>query len=84
MRIPHGRPIRPTSGHVHRRIRTSGGRASAVIVSAERCAQVGSDLKQLEELELAGIIKDAYRASDQTISHEEVKVHRRTTEESGE
>ena len=63
---------------------THRGRAAAVLVSAERYAQMESDLERLDELELAGMVEDARRAraSDQTLSHEEVKrrLKKRATE----
>lgn len=54
---------------------THRGRAAAVLVSAERYAQMESDLERLDELELAGMVEEARRAraSKQTLSHEEVK-----------
>jgi prevent-host-death family protein len=63
---------------------THRGRAAAVLVSAERYAQMESDLERLDELELAGMVEEARRAgaSEQTLSHEEVKRHlkKRATE----
>jgi prevent-host-death family protein len=54
---------------------THRGRAAAVLVSAERYAQMESDLERLDELELAGMVEEARRAraSDQSLAHEEVK-----------
>jgi prevent-host-death family protein len=63
---------------------THRGRAAAVLISAERYAQMESDLERLDELELAGLAEDARRAraSGQTLSHQEVKgrLKKRTTE----
>jgi prevent-host-death family protein len=54
---------------------THRGRAAAVLLSAERYAQMESDLERLDELELASMVDDARRAraSSQSLSHEEVK-----------
>jgi prevent-host-death family protein len=51
---------------------TYRGRAAAVLVSVEGYAQIESDLKRPDELELAGMVKDARRTrtSNQTLSHE--------------
>jgi prevent-host-death family protein len=53
---------------------THRGRAAAVLVSAERYAQMESDLERLDELELAEMVEEARRAreSGQTLSHDEV------------
>jgi prevent-host-death family protein len=63
---------------------THRGRAAAVLISAERYAQMESDLERLDELELAGMVEEARRAreSGQTLSHEEVKgrLKKRATE----
>jgi prevent-host-death family protein len=63
---------------------THRGRAAAVLISAERYAQMESDLERLDELELAGMVEEARRArtSNQTLPHEEVKrrLKRRATE----
>lgn len=65
---------------------THRGRAAAVLVSAERYAQIESDLERLDELELAVMVENARqaRASKQTISHEEVssRLRRQTSERS--
>jgi prevent-host-death family protein len=65
---------------------THRGRVAAVLVSAERYAQMESDLERLDELELAGMVDEARlaRASEQTLSHEEVKrrLKKRATERS--
>jgi prevent-host-death family protein len=63
---------------------THRGRAAAVLVSAERYAQMELDLERLDELELAGMVEDARhaRTANQTLSHDEVKrrLKKRTTE----
>ncbi|PYS92533.1 MAG: type II toxin-antitoxin system prevent-host-death family antitoxin [Acidobacteria bacterium] len=54
---------------------THRGRPAAVLLSAERYAQMESDLERLDELELIGMVESARaaRASGQTLSHDEVK-----------
>lgn len=54
---------------------THRGRAAAVLVSAERYARMESDLERLDELELAAMVDEARRAraSNQALSHDEVK-----------
>lgn len=54
---------------------TQRGRASAVLISAERYAQIEEDLERLDELELAEMVGKAReaRASGDTVSHQDVK-----------
>jgi prevent-host-death family protein len=54
---------------------THRGRPAAVLLSAERYAQMESDLERLDELELVEMVESARaaRAAGDTISHEEVK-----------
>jgi prevent-host-death family protein len=54
---------------------TQRGRASAVIISAERYTQIEEDLERLDELELSELVKRAReaRAAGDTISHSNVK-----------
>lgn len=54
---------------------TQRGRASAVIISAERYTQIEEDLQRLDELELSEMVNRAReaRAAGDTLSHEEVK-----------
>ncbi|HEX8845102.1 MAG TPA: type II toxin-antitoxin system Phd/YefM family antitoxin [Pyrinomonadaceae bacterium] len=54
---------------------THRGRAAAVLVSAKRYAEMETDLERLDELELAGMVEEArrVRASEETLSHDEVK-----------
>lgn len=63
---------------------TNRGRAAAVLVSAERYEQMEADIERVDELELTRMVEEARRAraSDQTLSHEEVKrcLKKRTAE----
>jgi prevent-host-death family protein len=54
---------------------TQRGRASAVIISAERYTRIEEDLERLDELELSELVKRAReaRAAGDTISHLDVK-----------
>src|SRR5437868_12123382 len=54
---------------------THRGRPAAVLLSAERYAQMEADLERLDELELIGMVERAReaRTAGQTLSHEEVK-----------
>jgi prevent-host-death family protein len=51
---------------------THRGRPAAVLLSAERYAQIESDLERLDELELVQMVEIA-RAAGDVISHDEVK-----------
>lgn len=54
---------------------TQRGRASAVLISAERYTRIEEDLERLDELELSEMVRKAResRAAGDTVSHEEVK-----------
>lgn len=54
---------------------TQRGRASAIIISAERYSEIEMDLKRLDELELLEMIELSRqeKAEGKTISHDEVK-----------
>lgn len=54
---------------------TQRGRASAVIISAERYSEIEADLKRLDELELLEMIELSRqeKAQGKTLSHDEVK-----------
>lgn len=54
---------------------TQRGRASAVLISAKRYAQIEEDLALLDDLELLEMIDEAKKAlaDGDTISHDEVK-----------
>ena len=54
---------------------TQRGRASAVIISAERYSEIEADLKRLDELELLEMVELARqeKAEGKTLSHDEVK-----------
>ena len=54
---------------------TQRGRASAVLISAERYSEIEADLKRLDELELLEMVENSRRdiAEDKTLSHDEVK-----------
>jgi prevent-host-death family protein len=54
---------------------TQRGRATAVIVSAERYGEIEDDLKRLDELELMGLIDDSRRAIEagDVLSQDEIK-----------
>jgi prevent-host-death family protein len=54
---------------------THRGRPAAVLLSAERYAQMESDLERLDELELVEMVESARaaRAAGDIISHDEVK-----------
>jgi prevent-host-death family protein len=54
---------------------TQRGRASAVLISAERYNRIEEDLERLDELELSEMVRRAReaRAAGETISHEDVK-----------
>lgn len=54
---------------------TQRGRASAVLLSARRYAQIEEDLQLLDELELLKMVEKAKQEiqESKTISHEEVK-----------
>jgi prevent-host-death family protein len=64
---------------------THRGRAAAVLVSAERFAQIESDLARLDELEMESLISraEAEIAAGNTVSHEAVKERFKTRKESG-
>ncbi len=54
---------------------TQRGRASAVLLSAERYTEIEADLKLLDELELLEIVERSRQdiAEDKVLSHDEVK-----------
>lgn len=54
---------------------TQRGRASAVIISAERYGEIEADLKRLDELELLEMVELSRQdiAEGKTLSHDEVK-----------
>lgn len=54
---------------------TQRGRASAVIISAKRYAEIEEDLALLDDLELLQVIEEGKEAMEKgdTIPHEEVK-----------
>jgi prevent-host-death family protein len=54
---------------------TQRGRASAVLISAERYTQIEEDLERLDELELSEMVRRAReaRAAGETVAHEDVK-----------
>ncbi|MBK8151121.1 MAG: type II toxin-antitoxin system Phd/YefM family antitoxin [Acidobacteria bacterium] len=54
---------------------TQRGRASAVLISAERYAEIEEDLKTLDDLELIRLLEDAKQdvADGKTIAHDDVK-----------
>lgn len=54
---------------------TQRGRASAVLLSARRYAEIEEDLKLLDDLELLQMVEESKReiADGKTLSHEEVK-----------
>jgi len=54
---------------------TQRGRPAAVLISAERYAQIEEDLELLDDLELAQMLQQAEREllAGNTISHDEVK-----------
>ncbi len=54
---------------------TQRGRASAVIISAERYGEIEADLKRLDELELLEMIELARQdiTKSKVLSHDEVK-----------
>ncbi len=54
---------------------TQRGRASAVIISAERYGEIEADLKRLDELELLEMIELSrqQKAEGKILTHEEVK-----------
>ena len=54
---------------------TQRGRPAAVLVSAERYAQIEEDLQRLDELELLEMVERSRRALavGQTLSHKQVK-----------
>lgn len=54
---------------------TQRGRASAVIISADRYARIEEDLELLDDLELAHMLEHSERdrAAGNTLTHEEVK-----------
>lgn len=54
---------------------TQRGRASAVIISAKRFAEIEKDLQMLDDLELLQITEEAKEEvkNEKTLSHEEVK-----------
>jgi prevent-host-death family protein len=54
---------------------TQRGRPAAVLVSAERYAQIEEDLQRLDELELVAMVERSRQAlaAGQTLSHKEVK-----------
>jgi prevent-host-death family protein len=63
---------------------TQRGRASAVIVSAERYNQIEEDLQRLDDLELSELVREAResREAGNTISQKEVKKRIGLTESS--
>ncbi|HRH45843.1 MAG TPA: type II toxin-antitoxin system Phd/YefM family antitoxin [Pyrinomonadaceae bacterium] len=54
---------------------TQRGRASAVIISAERYSEIEADLKRLDELELLEMVELSRqeKAEGKILSHDEVK-----------
>ena len=54
---------------------TQRGRAAAVIMAADRYAEIEDDLKRLDELELVGLVREARKAiaAGDVISPDEVK-----------
>ena len=54
---------------------TQRGRASAVLLSAERYTRIEEDLERLDELELSEMVRKAREAlaSGDTVSHEDVR-----------
>jgi prevent-host-death family protein len=54
---------------------TQRGRASAVLISAERYTRIEEDLERLDELELSEMVRKAReaRATGDIISHKDVK-----------
>lgn len=54
---------------------TQRGRASAVLMSAERYAEIEVDLKRLDELELLEMVEFSRQdiAEDKVLSHDDVK-----------
>ena len=54
---------------------TQRGRATAVIISADRYEEIEDDLKKLDELELLDLVEEARQAikNGDFISHDEVK-----------
>src|ERR1700754_1197764 len=54
---------------------TQRGRASAVLISAERYTRIEEDLERLDELELSEMVRKAHeaRAAGDTVSQEDVK-----------
>lgn len=54
---------------------TQRGRASAVLLSARRYAQIEKDLKSLDDLELLQMVEEAREEikENKTVSHAEVK-----------
>ena len=54
---------------------TQRGRASAVIISAQRYSEIEADLKRLDELELLEMVERSRRdvAEGSVVSHDEVK-----------
>ena len=65
---------------------TQRGRASAVLISAERYARIEEDLERLDELELSEMVGKAReaRAAGDTVSHEDVKRRLGLAEEESE
>lgn len=61
---------------------TRRGRASAVLISAERYARIEEDLERLDELELSEMVRVAReaRAGGDIVSHEDVKKRLRSAE----
>lgn len=54
---------------------TQRGRATAVLLTAKRYAEIEEDLQRLDELELLAMVEDARRAREEgaTISQKDVK-----------
>ncbi len=61
---------------------TQRGRASAVLLSARRYAEIEEDLRMLDDLELLQMVEEAKQdiKNGNTISHEEVKKRLKFTE----
>lgn len=54
---------------------TQRGRASAVLISAKRYAEIEEDLQMLDEIELLQLVEEAQKdiEAKNTLSHDEVK-----------
>lgn len=62
---------------------TRRGRASAVLISAERYTRIEEDLERLDELELPEMVRKARdaRAAGETVSHGDVRKRLRSADQ---